>query len=451
MDIGRDMLDRYLEGDLSPDEFHALAAWINADPTCAIAFARHIALHAHLHTYLEQGAEPFAEHDDGATQGVVRSAAVTAMRRPVLVSWTVAALLIGLLVTAMALVQVPFVRQVAMPRLEDDSTKTVAKITGMNNVRWAQGDAGPRLHSFVLDGQELALETGLIELTFHQGAAAVVAGPARLRVTSDNGMHLAEGHMAAKVPPAATGFLVETEAARFVDLGTEFTVGIDPAQNAALFVRVGRVAYEAVAEGPQVVVSAGEGVVIGRGGELRRVDSEPPGAARLAQGIQRSDLIANGSFEDVTASTANENGPAGWQQVGSKSLPWRMERKGDRVNRYVEFPGKTRGGAALAQSIETTPGTEYVLTYLLARWSKRNFKPTILATVTGEGEETPLLEVSTSIDWPNGEWRLQRHHFVATSTRTIVRFAEPAVRSDNGAPRLDAVSVVVAPELQSEE
>jgi len=67
----------------------------------------------------------------------------------------------------------------------------------------------------------------LAELEFHRGARVVIEGPATFETRSDNSGALQVGKLVARVPSAAVGFAVQTEAATVIDLGTEFAVSAD--------------------------------------------------------------------------------------------------------------------------------------------------------------------------------------------------------------------------------
>ena len=74
-------------------------------------------------------------------------------------------------------------------------------------------------------GDELSLKQGLIELAFRDTGVHVVAtGPLKLTLDSDQRVSLHEGQVKLVVPPQGVGFVVETAQRKFVDLGTSFVV-----------------------------------------------------------------------------------------------------------------------------------------------------------------------------------------------------------------------------------
>lgn len=81
----------------------------------------------------------------------------------------------------------------------------------------------------VLGADTIALESGSVRIDFFSGAQVYIEAPARLEIRSAWEAEFHSGKMRAKVPPAARGFVIESNGRRIVDLGTEF--GIDTSTN----------------------------------------------------------------------------------------------------------------------------------------------------------------------------------------------------------------------------
>ncbi len=97
--------------------------------------------------------------------------------------------------------------------------------------------AGARLQAGLI-----VLEQGAAELRFVSGAAIVVEGPAELELMTGERAKLVSGRVVAQVPQEALGFTLYSDAAAFVDLGTEFGVEIGDAGRASIHVLDGEVA-----------------------------------------------------------------------------------------------------------------------------------------------------------------------------------------------------------------
>ncbi|MEX1224602.1 MAG: hypothetical protein WEA31_08650, partial [Pirellulales bacterium] len=154
-----------------------------------------------------------------------RSRLRTFLAQPIVPSSLIAGLFIAIVLLSLALVNLPDTGDVASSVARQDAV--VAQITGLQDVRWAEGATRWRTEMFLPPQAALHLHSGLVELRFNDGATAIVEGPAEFVVATAGGAMLRRGQMFATVPPAAVGFYVDTPTARFVDLSTEFGVAVD--------------------------------------------------------------------------------------------------------------------------------------------------------------------------------------------------------------------------------
>ncbi|NLE38743.1 MAG: FecR domain-containing protein, partial [Pirellulaceae bacterium] len=76
----------------------------------------------------------------------------------------------------------------------------------------------------LFEGQEIALDEGLAEIAFADGARVVLQAPTTFEARGPNMGYLRVGRLAAGVPPEARDFTIVTPLASVVDLGTEFGV-----------------------------------------------------------------------------------------------------------------------------------------------------------------------------------------------------------------------------------
>lgn len=103
----------------------------------------------------------------------------------------------------------------------------VGQLTHASGCRWDKSQPNLRVGALVQDGQELSLLKGSAMITFVNGVQVLLEAPASLRLDSTNNVYLRKGRVAAKVPTQARGFTVTSSLARFVDLGTAFTLKLD--------------------------------------------------------------------------------------------------------------------------------------------------------------------------------------------------------------------------------
>ncbi|MFT5469020.1 MAG: hypothetical protein ACI8UO_004134 [Verrucomicrobiales bacterium] len=69
---------------------------------------------------------------------------------------------------------------------------------------------------------------GMLHLRFSSGAELAIEGPAKFEIVDAMASRLEFGNVRAIVPPAATGFTIETEQANYEDVSTEFGLRVEP-------------------------------------------------------------------------------------------------------------------------------------------------------------------------------------------------------------------------------
>jgi ferric-dicitrate binding protein FerR (iron transport regulator) len=100
----------------------------------------------------------------------------------------------------------------------------VGQLTDATACRWGDPHADLAVGTLLEDGQELELVQGSAVITFASGAKLLLEAPTTVRLNSAMNVHLIDGRLAAKVPRQAIGFAVTSSLARFIDLGTSFTL-----------------------------------------------------------------------------------------------------------------------------------------------------------------------------------------------------------------------------------
>ncbi|MCE9533860.1 MAG: FecR domain-containing protein [Planctomycetes bacterium] len=98
--------------------------------------------------------------------------------------------------------------------LVDQAGAEFAKERGPDGVRFGPG--------------QYELLKGIVHLRFAHGAEVVMTSPARLDVKDEQHIRLVYGKVRVTAPPTAKGFTVATRDADYVDLGTEFSLSVDP-------------------------------------------------------------------------------------------------------------------------------------------------------------------------------------------------------------------------------
>jgi hypothetical protein len=115
----------------------------------------------------------------------------------------------------------------------------VATLTDDENARW-DGEPFDGQGNHVASGP-LRLAEGSAQITFASGAIVAVHAPTEIEILSADRVFLRSGRITPYVPPSAHGFTVVSPSGEIVDLGTEFTVGVDAAGQTDVFVIDGEV------------------------------------------------------------------------------------------------------------------------------------------------------------------------------------------------------------------
>ncbi len=215
---------------------------------------------------------------------------------------------------------------------------------------------------------EYELLKGIVHLRFAQGADVVLASPARLDVRDAQHTRLVYGNVRVTAPPTARGFTIATDAADYVDLGTEFGLRVDRRSGASdLYVFDGQVNVADPRTGKvlsEVVQGESSRYVEGAVGAVPEVDADAfptPGAIGFQRWQQheramRADdrLLAFYPFrrtadETVLVNTQNEDGMAAGRIEGAGWTTGRWPGKEallfDRDTDFVQLdiPGEHQG------------------------------------------------------------------------------------------------------------
>lgn len=103
----------------------------------------------------------------------------------------------------------------------------VARITGLVDCKWEEGQEQLFFGQALRSGQSVSLTEGLLQFTFGSGAKVVLQGPATFTPNTGMTAELAHGKVSAVITEAARGYTVLTPTAEIVDLGTEFAIDVD--------------------------------------------------------------------------------------------------------------------------------------------------------------------------------------------------------------------------------
>jgi hypothetical protein len=317
-------LEERLRGDASAARAYLIAAHLHAD--LKLMAVQQESLDA---TLAAIGASPETAPLAASRLAAVRDAIAATTRnvvqffaKPTPLSMSVAALTVGLIVTAMALTAPPIYRALTGDRIARHADPVfVAQLSGSRNAEWAKHQVGAILGSYLPAGQRMELTSGLVEVTYHSGATAVVEGPAIFTLNSKNSTTLDSGKLLARVPAAAIGFSVRTEQAIVTDLGTEFGVEVDDQRSTTTQVIKGAVQVASVYDpASSVRLEAGQACIAVPGqrrlARLAKVD--PKRFARVAAHLHDETVTVQVNFRDPNEP---KHTAPGWHDVTQLSGP----------------------------------------------------------------------------------------------------------------------------------
>lgn len=158
------------------------------------------------------------------------------------------------------------VEKLAAAKAPTPEKKEVATVTAWHRVDWAKGHAITKKSPRIKAGQKVALKSGLVEITFDNGAKAVIEGPAEFIVDvegeekdvdpekpRDARIYLKFGRIVGRSDSPKSGRLtIDSPAATIIDLGAEFgvEVGLDGEAAVSVFAGEAEVVTEAKDDRP---------------------------------------------------------------------------------------------------------------------------------------------------------------------------------------------------------
>lgn len=107
------------------------------------------------------------------------------------------------------------------------SGRALASLVDAEAICWADGQS-PLIEGQALDRGPIRISSGFLKIGMASGANLILEGPARVALLDKNRVRLHSGRAVADVPPAATGFTIESQDGRIIDIGTCFGIEVGP-------------------------------------------------------------------------------------------------------------------------------------------------------------------------------------------------------------------------------
>jgi len=230
MDRFQLLVSGYLDGELSDDQHDQLCQTLLSDDVCVDQFVLDSFIHSHLLDSISQRrnrsdlfaeaiasvygaslAQDLSQQASGKNEITLYSRGKQAQHR----RWFLAAAVI-------AMAMFFFWNQ-------NSALQPLGQLTLVSkDCKWSAKVAGPNVGAFLVAGQKLLLEEGRALVTLESGTQIAMEGPALLRIDHSSQASLEYGRVMATVQGHAVGFVIQTPYAKFVDLGTQFTVDMQP-------------------------------------------------------------------------------------------------------------------------------------------------------------------------------------------------------------------------------
>jgi ferric-dicitrate binding protein FerR (iron transport regulator) len=226
------LISDFLDDELSSDQAKKLAGALESDPDAIDLLVMGSFVHSQLLDWMSQSRimDPASFASSDFRDDLARPVAEPVSRHSRL--WSLRSAAAALAIAASLAVFAYFVAL---------RPAVVAQLTSATDTRWGAAQAEIPVGSLLKDRQELTLDKGTALITFVSGTQLLLEAPASVRLDGPNEIRLLGGRIAAKVPTQARGFSVNSSLAKFVDLGTQFTLRLDADKSFQLHVFEGLV------------------------------------------------------------------------------------------------------------------------------------------------------------------------------------------------------------------
>lgn len=254
-----------VDGQLSEPQHRKLAALLAADDDAMAVYVEYVSLHGLLRRrFASAPATMYPIEPAAGRLSRLWDELRDLVSQPISLSVIVSALFITSFLLGLALITMPEVMN--HPSRTPSRADYVARLYDAQDAEWnpVDGQKEPKRNDDLLIGQRLDLASGFVRVRYDNGTTVLLEGPAQFVLTGDNAGRLERGKLVAKISEQANGYVLDTDQAAIVDLGTEFGVFV-AGERTDVFVFQGEVEV-AVASTPPQRLGAGMGASITNSG-----------------------------------------------------------------------------------------------------------------------------------------------------------------------------------------
>ena len=123
---------------------------------------------------------------------------------------------------------------------KDTALPIVAQLGDSINISWEDKSVSSKPGT-TLAAKKYILQHGIAEIIFNSGGKIILEAPAEIRLLSSSSMLISRGKLTADLKDDAAGFTINTPAAKFIDIGTQFGVSVTENGQSELHVFDGKV------------------------------------------------------------------------------------------------------------------------------------------------------------------------------------------------------------------
>lgn len=261
----KDLVDRFCDDRLQPDEFNELQTRLKNSPELRAYLIEYRSMEAGLSkvaAFIQQ-----ADSDSENATNRQKSAAISYF-----IPIVTAAALTLLIVSGLALFH--WFGKNSDSRLEHVVDDGIGQITKVIDLVTAEQE----ITKGIISPGPLRFSKGMVEIEFFSGVKTIIKGPVNVELISENEISCSEGIIRGYAPPHAKGFKIRSQQMELIDIGTEFGVQVSPELGANVQVFDGEVEIyqptDTADKQPQLL-KAGDAIAISLDGASRTIGHTP--------------------------------------------------------------------------------------------------------------------------------------------------------------------------------
>lgn len=325
-----DLINKSLDGTITPSEFEELSRLIKSDSQCADYYVSSIQIHyaftkarrlfrEHMGDTLSDSGvllQKLAEYEKTAPVIPIEKVRIQAEplpdAAPKAAVRRISKLPIITAIASCAALLLVFAYVYLNPQAAE-----VATLVDSIGAEWSDAESSMPVGARLLTEQKpMILSQGIIKVLYDNDVEVVLEGPAEFQIRSVKELSLKTGSLFTRVSDAGKGFTILTQHARIVDLGTEFGVSADTQNKTQLHVFKGKTTLKPLADktAKTLGVLEGQAKEIEAAGVISDIQLNKEGFIRAMD--SKTNLVWRGQKLDIADIISLGNGLGTGQPTG---------------------------------------------------------------------------------------------------------------------------------------